>query len=78
MHVDPAVEVLATTRFPVVAGPHSYNKSVDMPVVWTKRWGVGRVFYSSLGHVANIVEMPEVSLIMRRGFLWAAEGKKFI
>ena len=75
LHVDPAVEVLATTRFPVVEGPHSTNGTVDMPVVWTKRWGVGRVFYNSLGHVANIVAMPEISLMMRRGFLWAAEGK---
>ncbi|MGI2326777.1 ThuA domain-containing protein [Planococcus sp. YIM B11945] len=75
LHIDPAVEVLATTRFPVAEGPHSLNKAVDMPVVWTKRWGSGRVFYSSLGHVANIVAMPEVSLIMKRGFLWAAEGK---
>ncbi|MCC3357733.1 ThuA domain-containing protein [Bacillus sp. REN16] len=76
LHVDPAVEVLATTRFPVVDGPHATNKAVDMPVVWTKRWGQGRVFYSSLGHHADIIEMPEVSLIMRRGFLWAAEGKQ--
>lgn len=76
MHVDPAVEVLATTRFPVADGPHTANKPVDMPVVWTKRWGAGRVFYSSLGHSANIVEMPEVSEIMRRGFLWAADGKR--
>lgn len=75
MHVDPAVEVLATTRFPTVPGPHSLNKAVDMPVVWTKRWGVGRVFYCSLGHKANIVEMPQVKEIMRRGFLWSAEGK---
>lgn len=76
LHFDPAVEVLATTRFPVVDGPHATNKAVDMPVVWTKRWGQGRVFYSSLGHHADIIEMPEVSLIMRRGFLWAAEGKQ--
>ncbi|CEG22723.1 Trehalose utilization [Planococcus massiliensis] len=76
LHVDPAVEVLATTRFPVAHGPHVLNKAVDMPVVWTKRWGVGRVFYSSLGHVADIVAMPEVSFIMKRGFLWAAEGKE--
>lgn len=76
MHVDPAVEVLATTRFPVVPGPHSLNKAVDMPVVWTKRWGVGRVFYCSLGHKANIVAMPETKLIMRRGFNWSAEGKQ--
>lgn len=75
LHVDPAVEVLATTRFPVVEGPHSLNKSVDMPVVWTKRWGLGRIFYSSLGHLANVVAMPEVTEIMRRGFLWSAEGK---
>ncbi|WP_123043339.1 ThuA domain-containing protein [Cohnella candidum] len=76
MHVDPAVEVLATTRFPVVPGPHSLNKAVDMPVVWTKRWGVGRVYYNSLGHQANIVEMPPVLELMRRGFLWAAQGKQ--
>jgi len=75
LHVDPAVEVLATTRFPVIDGPHALNKAVDMPVVWTKRWGLGRIFYNSLGHVANIVAMPEVSEMMRRGFLWSAEGK---
>ncbi|TVY05566.1 ThuA domain-containing protein [Paenibacillus cremeus] len=75
LHVDPAVEVLATTRFPTVEGPHSLNKAVDMPVVWTKRWGVGRVYYCSLGHKANIVEMPPVKEIMRRGFHWVAEGK---
>ena len=72
----PLVEVLATTRFPVAEGPHSSNNAVDMPVVWTKRWGTGRVFYNSLGHAANIIAMPEVTEIMRRGFLWAAEGRK--
>lgn len=75
LHVDPAVEVLATTRFPVAEGPHSVNKAVDMPVVWTKRWGHGCVFYNSLGHDANIVAMPEVTYMMRQGFLWAADGK---
>ncbi|PZD95602.1 hypothetical protein DNH61_13840 [Paenibacillus sambharensis] len=75
LHVDPAVEVLATTRFPVVPGPHSANGPVDMPVIWTKRWGAGRVYYNSLGHVAEIVRMPAVLELMRRGFLWCAEGK---
>lgn len=75
LHVDPAVEVLATTRFPVAPGPHMLNKSVDMPVVWTKRWGFGRVYYNSLGHHADIVDMPQVKELMRRGLLWAAEGK---
>lgn len=75
LHVDPAVEVLATTRFPVVPGPHSANKPVDMPVIYTKRWGQGRVYYTSLGHQANIMEIPVVMELMRRGFLWCAEGK---
>lgn len=75
LHVDPAVEVLATTRFPVVNGPHAANGPVDMPVVWTKRWGAGRVFYNSLGHHADIVEMKQVTEMMRSGFLWTAAGK---
>jgi len=75
LHVDPANEVLATTRFPVAPGPHSPNKAVDMPVVWTKRWGHGRVYYNSLGHQANVMEIPVVKELMRRGFNWCAEGK---
>jgi len=73
MHVDPAVKVLATTRFPVADGPHSPNGPVDMPVVWTKHYGKGRVFYNSLGHQANIVAAEPCLTIMRRGFAWAAK-----
>lgn len=75
MHVDPAVEVLATTRYPTADGPHVTNGEVDMPVVWTKRWGLGRVYYNSLGHHADIFDIPQASELMRRGFLWAAEGR---
>lgn len=76
LHVDPAIEVLATTRFPLINGYHSTNKSIDMPVVWTKYWGNGRVFYTSLGHQDDVFEMaPAAQEIMRRGMLWAAEGK---
>ena len=32
VHVDPAIEVLATTRFPVVTYYHSSNKACDVPV----------------------------------------------
>lgn len=78
LHVDPAVEVLATTRFPVYPGYHSSNKPVDMPVVWTKYWGNGRVFYTSLGHHDDVFEKsPEAEVMMERGMLWAAEGKAY-
>lgn len=72
MHVDPAVKVHAVTRFPVADGPHVSNGEVDMPVIWTKRWGKGKVYYNSLGHVAEIVRMPQVTELMRKGMLWAA------
>ncbi len=76
LHVDPAVEVLATTRFPVATYYHISNGTVDMPVVWKKYWGNGRVFYSSLGHTDDVFEKsPNSEIIMKRGFMWAIEGK---
>ncbi len=77
VHVDPAVEVLASTLFPnpAAVGFHSSNPLCAVPVVWTKRWGHGRVFYNSLGHHADIFDASEPIELMRRGFLWAADGK---
>jgi type 1 glutamine amidotransferase len=72
MHVDPAVRVLATTKFPVANGPHVTNGEFHMPVVWTKMYGSGRVFYCSLGHKRSVLEMEPVRELMRRGFGWAA------
>jgi type 1 glutamine amidotransferase len=43
-----------------------------MPVVWKRRHGKGRVFYSSLGHVAAEFDVPQMREIFRRGMLWAA------
>jgi uncharacterized protein len=76
LHVDPAVEVLATTPFPQARWFHSANGHVNMPVIWTKRWGHGRVFYSSLGHHDDIFEIPEAMETMKRGLLWAADGRQ--
>ena len=102
MHVDPAVNVLATTHIPPgkppyiaqnivelepssgigtwnletgaeFTGPHVGNKEVDMPVAWTKVFGAGRVFYSSLGHTAKTVREKPVLELLRRGLLWAAK-----
>jgi type 1 glutamine amidotransferase len=72
MHVDPSNEVLATTTF---SGEHvAWAKGVVMPVVWKRRHGQGRVFYSSLGHVAKEFEVLEMRTILRRGMLWAARN----
>ena len=77
MHVDPAIEVLATTRFPLVNYYHAANKAVDMPVAWTKFWGLGRVFYCSLGHNSRVFENPSAELLMERGLIWAGGGKEY-
>ena len=70
MHVDPGNRVLATTTFDSPAAP--WIKGTVMPVVWKRMWGKGRVFYSSLGHVAADFDVPEAREIQRRGMLWAA------
>jgi type 1 glutamine amidotransferase len=73
MHVDPANKVLATTSFPIADGPHVPNGPVEMPVIWTRLWGKGKVYYNSLGHSEAIVAMEPVLTLMRRGFAWAAK-----
>lgn len=70
MHVDPSNEVLATTTFtgeyfPTIDG-------VTMPVVWKRRHGMGKVFYSALGHTADEFAAPEMRTMVERGLLWAA------
>lgn len=76
LHVDPAVDVLAVTEF-VLDGYNGGKKYVEMPVVWTKFFGKGRVFYNSLGHHDDVFEKyPEAQLLMERGMLWAGAGKE--
>lgn len=66
MQVDPGNQVLATTLL----------GEVIMPVAWTKKYGKGRVFYCSLGHVAQVFDQaPQILTMITRGMLWAAEGK---
>lgn len=75
LHVDPANRVLATTRFPTVSWYHAPNGEVEMPVAWTRRWGLGRVYYNALGHKARVIESGAPYEMLRRGLLWAAKGK---
>lgn len=77
LHTDPGNKVLATTPFPQPGadGPHVTNGPITMPVVWTKMYGEGRVFYSSLGHNAATVVEPDPLRLLTRGMLWAAKAE---
>ena len=70
MHVDPSNKVLATTTF---SGQyHPWIDGTVMPVVWTRKYGAAKVFYTSLGHVTADFNVPEAREIVRRGLLWAS------
>ena len=61
VHVDPAIEVHAVADVDGVA----------MPVVWTTRFGAGRVFITTVGHELKDLEVPEHDEIIMRGLAWA-------
>jgi uncharacterized protein len=66
---DPAIQVLAETSY-----EHD-GRSTRMPVVWTKRWGQGRVFYSALGHqAAEFERYPAVAQMTLNGLHWATRA----
>ncbi|MDI6102702.1 ThuA domain-containing protein [Actinoplanes sp. NEAU-A12] len=70
-HTDPTLDVLATTTF---TGDHGAPETAGavMPVVWLRRFGLGRVFVSTLGHSPADLSLPPVATITERGLLWAA------
>jgi type 1 glutamine amidotransferase len=70
MLCDPGIKVLASTRY------RHEDGNAEMPVVWTKRWGKGKVFYSALGHTAEELECNSEILAMTiRGIKWASKKK---
>jgi type 1 glutamine amidotransferase len=67
MMIDPGIKVLAEADY-------LYEDSiVKMPVVWTKQWGKGRIFYNALGHqLQEFIDYPRMRQMTTRGLLWAA------
>ena len=69
MLIDPVVEVLVDSQYEYA------GKTCTMPIVWTKEWGKGRVFYSALGHVSSeFIDYPAVKEMTVRGLKWAANA----
>jgi hypothetical protein len=70
VHVDPTVEVHAVTDYvddPAVPGV----AGTVMPVIWTKSWGEGRIFVTTLGHKLDDFDVPQTDETLTRGLLWA-------
>jgi hypothetical protein len=77
LHTDPGNEVLATTTFNGKHGNVPWIKGTVMPVIWKRHYGKSRIFYTSLGHVADDFKVPAAFEIVKRGMMWAA-GEKII
>jgi hypothetical protein len=73
MHVNPNNKVLATTTFD--ASHDAWIDGYTMPVAWKKVYGKGRIFYTSLGHTADVFDIPEAITIAKRGMLWASDSR---
>jgi len=72
MLVDPSNEVLATMTF---TGDHLWwIEGSVIPLVGTRRWDRGRIFFCSIGHTRDDLRVPQVTEMIRRGAVWAACG----
>ena len=72
---DPLNDVLATVTYdpePDADPPTPWAQRVTLPAVWTRAWGAGRVFVSTVGHKLDDLAVPEIRALTERGLLWAA------
>ncbi|WP_432103180.1 ThuA domain-containing protein [Streptomyces sp. bgisy091] len=62
--------VLATSV--LAPAEEQWDEPVEFPVVWTRRWGAGKVFVCTLGHRVADLEVEQTATIVGRGLEWAA------
>lgn len=78
---DAYVDVLATVTFPPDVhgdgpdGETPWRTAVTVPAVWTRQWGAGRVFVSTVGHKLDDLRVPEIRTLTERGMRWAARRR---
>ena len=71
MLADGLSDVLATTTF-TASDDTPWRRDVVSPAVYTRQWGAGRVFVSTIGHRPEDLDQPSVRTLTERGLLWAA------
>jgi len=59
-------DVLDMSRIPQALPPNR-----DVPIVWIKQYGKGRVFASSFGHSKEAFDDPEIAHLYTEGIKWA-------
>ena len=72
---DDYIDVLATTTQAARPGD-PWHRPVVSPAVWTRSWGEGRVFVATPGHSLDVLDDPNVRMLIERGLLWASRGSE--
>jgi uncharacterized protein len=68
---DDLNDVLLTSTF-VATDETPWRSDLVVPAAWTRQWGEGRVFVSTIGHKLDDLDVPEVRTLTERGLLWAS------
>ncbi len=59
------------THSPFTTLVSCYHETVERPVVWTKGYGSGKVFYIALGHGVEQLGNPNFQALLANGVRWA-------
>ncbi|GAC1654993.1 MAG: hypothetical protein NVS9B15_15740 [Acidobacteriaceae bacterium] len=62
---------LDPTRLDYADNPRVHRTDHDFAVAWTKPYGKGRVFYSTLGHTEEAWQDPEIRRMYTEAIKWA-------
>jgi type 1 glutamine amidotransferase len=54
-----------------LGNPRVHRKDQDFAVTWAKTYGKGRVLYSTLGHVEQNRDLPQMQAIYVEAIEWA-------
>jgi uncharacterized protein len=68
---DELNDVLATSSFEV-GSDTPWREETVVPAAWTRQWGAGRVFVSTIGHFPEDLDVPQARTLTERGLLWAS------
>lgn len=56
---------------------HFYSQidNIEIPLVWTRTFGNGRVCYITFGHMASSMRQSQIREIIKNGLLWTSSNK---
>ena len=62
----------ARAQFPLAAAP----PGEELPIVWTRRHGLGRICYAGWGHCSASLRHPSTVRILQAGLAWVCRGRE--